>query len=258
MYKTLECTLRERVGYITLNHSARGNSLDLLTIQELTHAVLNAEHTPGVKVIVINAKGADFSVGADTALLTEMQAYTLEQNYLYSTALAELFKVIYRSTKVSIAQVEGNASAAGAGLAMVCDFVFTTPQISMKFDEVKNGSAPAIALYFLLRKLGESRCKSLLLTGMKLNASKMFELGLIQSISAESEIQETVFKFAQTICQENAESSLQLIKKMMADIPAFMPEQAMEFAAKMNAYALNSEDNKRGVEAILNKEQIVW
>ncbi|MFN0203449.1 MAG: enoyl-CoA hydratase/isomerase family protein [Bacteroidia bacterium] len=257
-YQYIECSIRERVGYITLNRTDKRNALNDVFVKELMHAVLLAEQTPEVKVVILNAKGSVFCAGADLEMLQKMQAYSLEENFHDSSALAELFKLIYRSSKVYIAQIEGHAIAGGCGLATICDFAFAVPEAKFGYTEVRIGFVPAIVMFFLIRKIGETRAKEMLLSGDLISATEAVQYHLINKTIPADEIQTKVFEFAQKLCTKNSEASMQLTKKMIADIQLFPIEEGLQFAAKMNAYARATDDCKRGIAAFLNKEEIVW
>jgi methylglutaconyl-CoA hydratase len=182
----------------------------------------------------------------------------MDQNMADSSALAQLFLHIYRSPKVIIAQVEGDAFDSGCGLITVCDFVFAVPLARFGFTEVKMGWAPALIMPFLLRKIGETRCKELLLSGETISGQQAQEYHLINRIVPQGDIQDYVKAFAQNMCRYNSPASLQLTKKMIADIQDFPMENAIKFAAKMNAYSRATDDSKRGIEATLNQDEIQW
>jgi methylglutaconyl-CoA hydratase len=258
LYQTLESNVESRVAYLTLNRPEKRNALNDVLIAELKDAVLAAEQHPEAKVIVIRAKGPVFCAGADLAYLQKMQGYDMEQNMADSSTLAQLFLSLYRCTKVVIAQVEGQAIAGGAGLMTVCDFAYAVPEAQIGYPEVRIGFVPALVMPFLLRKVGETRAKQLLLSGDLLGAEQAQRYGLVTEVVPADEIQEAVEALALRLCTQNSAASLQLTKKMVADIQDFPLENAIQFAARLNAHARGTEECRRGVAAFLNKEDLTW
>lgn len=255
LYKHISCTLQDRVAYITL----KSPTLNDVLIIELMDALMSMQEDPGTKVIVIKAEdGADFCTGVDIEYLKRMQRYNMQQNHADANNLAQLFLTIYRSTKVVIAEVQGAAVAAGCGLITVCDFVFASSDAVFGFDEVKNGTVPAISMAFILRKIGETRGKELMLSGKIIDAIKAVRYDLVTDIFPANDLSKYVNDFASNLCKEASAASLQLTKKMIADIQAFPLENAMQFAAKMNAYARATDDRKRAIDAKINEEEITW
>lgn len=258
LYQTIEYTVKERIIYLTLNRPEKRNALNDVLLIELKDAIIRAENNALVKVVVINARGPVFCAGADLEYIRNMQTFSLEENMADSSVLAEVLQLIYRSSKIYIAQVEGSAIAGGCGLMTVCDFAFVVPEAQVGYPEARMGFVPAIVMVFLLRKIGETRAKELMLSADLISADKALRYDLINNIIPADEIQGYVYQFASRLCVQNSAASMQLIKKMTADLPDFPLNNALTFAAKMNAYARANDDCKRGIQAFLNKEKISW
>jgi len=247
-----------RIGYITLNRPEKRNALNSQMVTELKQAFNQASDDESCKVIVLRANGPAFSAGADLAYLQQLQKNSFEENYADSSHLKELFEQIYWHKKLVIAQVEGHAIAGGCGLATVCDFVFSVPEASYGYTEVKIGFVPAIVMFFLLRKVNEKTAKKLLLTGSVFSADKALEYDLINEVVAQEKIEEVVNAFASKLVAQCSADSLALTKEMIANIQSMEGHEALDYAAKSNARARESADCKRGIAAFLNKEKINW
>ncbi|RMG63321.1 MAG: enoyl-CoA hydratase/isomerase family protein [Bacteroidetes bacterium] len=257
-YQHLVYSVHQRIATLTLNRPDKRNALNDLLVAELADAMARAEQDEAVKVIVIKGNGPAFCAGADLEYLRKLQGFTMDQNLADSSTLAQLFLSIYRATKVVIAQIEGHALAGGCGLATVCDFAFAVPEAKFGYTEVRIGFVPAIVMTFLLRKTGETRAKQLMLSGDLIDAQTAVDYHLINRVISTDEIEGYVQEFALRMCRQNSAASLQLTKKMIADIQDFPLENALKFAAKMNAYARATEDCQRGIAAFLNKESVTW
>jgi methylglutaconyl-CoA hydratase len=250
--------IKERVGYIILNRPDKRNALNAEFVEELKDAFLAAENNDAIKVIVLKANGSAFCAGADLGYLKTLQTNTYEENLADSRNLMDLFKLIYRLNKVVIAQVEGHAIAGGCGLATVCDFVFAVPDVKFGYTEVKIGFIPAIVSLFLLRKIGETRGKEMLLSGGLIDTLQAEKYGLVNKIHPQLEIDEKVFIFAQRLCEQNSAQSMSLTKQLIADVQHISIEDGLELAAAENAKARETEDCKRGIAAFLKKENLTW
>lgn len=253
MYNVLD-----RIAFITLNRPEKRNAMSNQLVSELKHAFQMADNDTNVKVVVLKANGEAFSAGADLEYLQQLQQFSFEQNLADSTHLKELFLQIYSFKKVVIAQVQGHAIAGGCGLATVCDFTFAAPESKFGYTEVKIGFIPAIVMVFLVRKIGESRSRQLLLSGSLISAEQAKRMGLINEVVSKEELEETVIHFAAELIVSNSANSMSLTKQMMAKVQTLPLEDALDFAAEMNAKARESSDCKRGVSAFVNKEKISW
>jgi len=256
--KYINYKVTNRIGYITINRPDKRNALNYDLVAELKQAFTNAESDNNAKVIILKAEGKAFCAGADLEYLQTLQNFTYEENLADSTHLMELFKIIYHSSKIVIAQVQGHAMAGGCGLVSVCDFSFSISEAHFGYTEARIGFVPAIVSIFLIRKIGEGKAKELLLTGNPITAKEAQDLGLINWIVDESKLENDVFEFAQNLCNQNSGASMSLTKKMIAEVQNLSLEKALDYACKMNATARNSEDCKKGITAFLSKEKINW
>lgn len=254
----IDLTISNRIGYITLNRPDKRNALSFEVVKELKEAFAKMEKEEAVKVIVLKANGDVFCSGADLSYLQKLQGFSYEENLEDSNHLKELFAQIYTLHKVVIAQVQGHALAGGCGLATVCDFTFSVPEAKFGYTEVRIGFIPAIVMVFLLRKIGEARAKQLLLSGDPVKAEDALRLGLITKVVSKESLEADVNAFAQTLVTANSAHAMMLTKQMIAQVQSMPLEEALTYAASMNAQARASADCRRGVAAFLNKEKLTW
>jgi methylglutaconyl-CoA hydratase len=98
----------------------------------------------------------------------------------------------------------------------------------------------------------------LLLSGALINADQARKIGLINEIVSKDELDEEVIHFAAQLVVSNSAYSMSITKQMMAKVQTLPLEDALNFAAEMNAKVRESPDCKRGVGAFVNKEKISW
>lgn len=250
--------VQDRVAWITIDRPDKRNALNYHLVSELWTAFKAAEEAPDVKVCVLRANGKAFCAGADLDYLRHLQAYDFDENLQDSSHLKAAFEFIYKMGKPVIAMVQGHAVAGGAGLATVCDFAFSVPEAQFGYTEVRIGFIPAIVMVFLIRKIGETRAKELLLSGDIIDAATAERYQMINKVVPADEIEAYVRAFATRLCTQNSGQSMAITKKMIGDVQHFPVSEALNFAARMNARARGSEDCKRGIAAFLNKEDLTW
>jgi methylglutaconyl-CoA hydratase len=256
--KYIELEVSEKIGYITLNRPEKRNALNHDLIGELRIAFQAMSEDKQVKVIVLRARGDVFCAGADLSYLQQLQQYSYEENLKDSTELKDLLLQIYTLDKVVIAAVQGHAIAGGCGLISACDFIFTVPDASFGYTEVRIGFLPAIVMVFLLRRIRESSVKELLLGGNLITAPKALEMGLINRIVSADSLAVEVASFGMTLCTKNSGESMKVTKQMIAAVQSMSLEDSLRYAAEMNARARSSDDCKKGIAAFLNKERVIW
>ena len=257
-FKFLETFIENRIGHIFLNRPDKRNALNSELVTELKAAFDAYENNDEVKVIVLGGNGDAFCAGADLGYLQTLQNNTFEENLEDSSHLMELFDKIYHLKKIVVALVEGHAIAGGAGLATVCDVVFSVPEAKMGYTEVKIGFIPAIVSIFLLRKIGEAKSKDLLLSGRLIEANEAKEFGMVNFIHSKETIREEMQAYLKGIIKGASGQSLELTKRLIFTVQDTQLKPALTKAAEMNAEARATSDCKKGIASFLNKEKITW
>jgi len=250
--------VEDRVAWITLNRPDKRNALNAEMVSALKDALSRAESDQSAKVIVIGASGKSFCSGADLSSLEKMQSNSYEENLADSNHLAELFQQIYKHPKVVVAQIQGAAIAGGCGLATVCDFSVAAEHAKFGYSEARIGFVPAIVMIYLINKIGEGKARELLLSASIIDANSAKDYGLINHVVPSGELDARVRQLTKSLVEECSGDSLRITKEMLSKLQGMSVDDAIGFAAQMNARARSSEDCKRGILAFLNKEKISW
>tara|TARA_B100000900_G_scaffold51054_1_gene37600 strand:- start:473 stop:1252 length:780 start_codon:yes stop_codon:yes gene_type:complete len=253
---TYDC--ENRIGQITMVRAEKRNALNPQLVQDLKVAFETAEKDESCKVIVLQAQGQVFCAGADLKYLQSLQSFSHYENIADSSSLMKLFKQIYTLEKVVIAKIQGHAIAGGCGLASVCDLSIASDNAQFGYSEVKIGFIPAIVSVFLLRKIGESKTKELLLTGKTLSAKEAVSIRLINQVVSKDILDDTVQNIAEKLCLQASQQSLANTKKLIANLQSMSLEDGLDFAVEENAKARANEECKKGIDSFLNKEKINW
>jgi methylglutaconyl-CoA hydratase len=258
-FTRIKYRVERRTCSITLSRPEKHNALDDRMISELSAAFSAAQRDADVKVIVLKGEGESFCSGADLAYLQQIARYDFQQNQEDSNNLMKLFLQIYTHRKPVLALVHGAALAGGCGLATVCDIVIASRETAkFGYTEVKIGFIPAIVMLFLVRRVGEGRARELMLRGNIVNAEQALQLGLVNHVVSETELEEYGNRYAEELILHSSGASMALIKELLARLPGMSTTDALEYAANLNALTRMTEDCKRGIAAFLKKEPLQW
>ena len=146
--------------------------------------------------------------------LRALAAQTEAENHRHSQRIAALFRALYEFPKTTIAAVQGPATAAGAGLATLCDFTLASPEASFGYTEVRIGFIPAIVAAFLRRQVAEKHARELLLTGRIIGAHEAYRIGLVNELVEEGELHQRAHRLAEELL-ENSPASLRATKAVL-------------------------------------------
>ncbi len=258
-FTRIKYSVTSRVCSIVLSRPEKHNAIDDIMVSELSAAFQAAQREDTVKVILLKAEGESFSSGADLAYLQKVSKYDFDQNQKDSSNLMKLFLQIYSQRKPVIALVQGNALAGGCGLATVCDIVLAARETArFGYTESRIGFIPAIVMVFLIRRVGEGKARELALRANLLTANEAATIGLVNIVVPAVHLEVAGEKLANELVANCSASSMGLVKELIARIGGMSMNDALEYAANLNALARMTDDCKKGIEAFLKKEPIKW
>ncbi len=257
-FETLQTALEKSALSIRLNRPQRHNALNNTLVSELKKAFELAEKDAHIKTIILRASGKSFCSGADLAYLQELRNYDFDANKEDSNALAQLFLNIYQHPKPVIAVVEGAALGGGCGLASVCDFIIASPEARFGYPEVKIGFIAAMVSPFLIRQVGERKARELLLTGKILSAREALEIGFINAVHDDEQVDAYLQEWLKTL-EKNSEMALSATKRqLLASFTYNGIEDELRHLAHVNAEFRKSEDFVEGISAFIEKRKPRW
>ena len=96
---------------------------------------------------------------------------------------ADLLQRLHTLPKPTIAAVNGDALAGGAGLMMACDLAIAAETARIGYPEVKRGLVAAIIMYDLTRQVGDRRARQLLLGGEPISSKVAQDWGLVNKVT---------------------------------------------------------------------------
>ncbi len=238
---------------VTLNRPAKRNSLDQELILGLTQTFEALSADDNVRVIVLSGVGGHFCSGLYLNYLEEISQFGTLENLKDSQQFLDLLLAIYRCSKPVIAKVQGYALAGGCGIASVCDLIIADDSATFGYTEARFGFIPALVATFLLRKVGESHTKDLLLTARFLDSKEAHSIGLVNKFVSADELDKTVDEYV-ALLTKNSASSLTLTKGMFEHLGSMSLGASLNYARDLNALTRNTDDFKAGLAKFLTKK----
>jgi len=255
-YETLLVESSGHLSTITFNRPDKRNAITTQMIAELQTALDEIEKTH-TRVVILTATGKAFCAGIDLELLQSIARQSASENQEDSRRIAKMFRKIWSYSRPIIAAVNGHALAGGCGIATLCDFTLAVPEAKFGYTEVKIGFLPAIVSVFLLRQIGEKRCRDLLLTGRLIEASEAKEMGLVNEIVPAENLMNRANELAETILAASP-SSITRAKHLLVSAAAASVDHDLERAVLESARVRCTPDFKEGLAAFLEKRKPVW
>lgn len=256
-FETISYSLEDRVAAVTLDRPEVHNAFNEVMISELTEIFKKISEDESVRVVVLTGNGKSFSAGADLNWMKKMINYSYEQNLEDSLKLAELFFLMYSLPKPIIARVNGAAIGGGAGLVAVCDIAIAAENAKFSLSEVKLGLVPACISPYVIRKVGEGRCREFFLTGERLTAKRALGAGLVNHVVPLEELDQAVQEKVEQLISSGPKA-LAMCKELLKNVPGMSFDKAKTYTADMIASMRIGDEGQEGMNAFLEKRKPKW
>ncbi|RPI17689.1 MAG: enoyl-CoA hydratase/isomerase family protein [Ignavibacteriae bacterium] len=253
-FKNILYNVSGGIAEIILNRPEKMNSLDEVLISELTGLFNQISESKDIKTVVISGAGGNFCSGLYLDYLQKISQYDIHENKADSQRFKSMLLSIYNCSKPVIAKISGYALAGGCGIATACDLIIADETAKFGYTEVKIGFIPAIVMPFLMKRVPETHAKDLLLTARIISSVEAYEIGLINKITINEDLDKEVKELC-SIFSKNSASSMALTKEMFRNVPAMTFENALDYACDLNANTRMTEDFKNGIAKFLNREK---
>ena len=228
------------------------NIIDLRMTLELQQAVREIESRSDISVIVFEGGARAFSAGVDIG------AHLPEQIHEMLTGFHAVIRAIVASRKVTIAVVRGVCLGGGAELAAVCDMVYTTPDATWGFPEIKLACFPPVAAVALGTLIGQKRATELILTGRQFSGQEAAEMGLANRSVAAEDLESVVERKLNEL-RVLSPTALAHAKKAIYAWDAIHFDKGLARAEKIYLDELiSTADAQEGIIAFLDKRSPRW
>lgn len=256
-YQFIDTRREGPVEYLTLNRPDVRNAFNEHVIQELTAWAEAVAEDDEVRVAVLAGRGAAFCAGADLGWMARMAAYTHAENVRDATAMANMYSAVDHLPIPLIGRIHGVALGGGAGLAAVCDIVVADEHASFGFTEVKVGILPAVVSPYVLSKIGASAARELFLTGMRFDAARAKEIGLVHAVVAADQMDQRVAEYVQELLSA-APEAVATVKELLKKVAGRPPQDTIGLTADTIAVRRASPEGLEGMRAFLEKRKASW
>ena len=172
-------------------------------------------------------------------------------------AFGQLLKALQDHPKPVIAAVNGDALGGGFGLAMACDLVVADDRARMGTPEIRLGLFPHVILAVLKKNIGRKHLMEMILTGEKFGMARATELGIVNRVAAEGELEACALELAELVASRSP-AILALGKAAFNAIEDMSFEQALAYMHTQLTLNLLTEDAMEGVAAFLQKRPPEW
>ena len=251
----LLCRRDGALARLTLNRPKTYNALSLGLMVALQAELERIASEQDVAAVVIEGSGRGFCSGHDLKEIRAGGGRAFLQEVFSSCS--RLMLTITQLPQPVIAKVHGIATAAGCQLLASCDLAVASENASFGTPGVNIGLFCSTPMVALSRAVPRKQAMEMLLTGETIDAPRARELGLINRVVPEAQLEEATLELANKIAGKS-----RLVLKIGKE--AFYQQIEMDLAA---AYGYASDvmvenmlarDAEEGIDAFLEKRPPAW
>ncbi len=249
--------VKQGYAVITLNRPKQLNSFNNDMHYALQDALTEVENNDDIRAVLITGAGRGFCAGQDLGDRDPTKnQYDLSETI--TTFYNPLIKRLQALKKPKIAAVNGVAAGAGIGLALACDIALAVNNAKFAMAFGKIGLVPDSGLTWrLVKLLGLSRAKALVLTNAVLSAEEAEQYGLVWRLYDPSVLVERAEALTKQLAYgPQVGTKLTIDALDQADVNTL--DEQLDVEAAFQRQAGYSDDYTEGVTAFLEKRPAVF
>lgn len=214
---------------VTLNRPEARNPTSVPLLDALD-AALDRAVAARARVVLLEGAGRVFCAGLD---LEEIRSGE-ETVHRSLTRLGETMRRLRRLDAVTIAVVRRAAIGGGFGFMAASDFAVTHPEAKIGYPPAALGLSPALMAPWLMRKIGASPARAMLLAGGTIDGAEAHRRGIATHLVAEPELDGTALALARELLGA-PEHALRAMKGFLNELDGSDEDEALDLAARVSA-----------------------
>ncbi|MCB1740594.1 MAG: enoyl-CoA hydratase/isomerase family protein [Gammaproteobacteria bacterium] len=257
MSDTVLLEIEDGVATVTLNQPEVRNALTPELRTAFREVVCALEFDERVRCVVLTGAGDHFMAGGDIRTMRqrlELSESERRQAILEGIHLLHLpLFAIRRMGKPVVASVRGAAAGFGVGLVACCDLAIAADSAFFTLAYCHIGASPdGGSSYFVGRTLGMKHQMELALLGERFGAERALQLGLVNWVVPEAELQARTRELSGRLAQGPTRAYANA-KALFNSVHHLSMESQLQMEAERMADSMLSEDHAEGVHAFLAK-----
>ena len=237
--KFLKLEKRNKISYVSFTRTKSLNALNNQTLKELIDLNKELKNDSKTNVVVYRSEGKNFSAGAD---IKEKQKKLSKLELWKSNLGKEAIESILNINQITIASLRGYCLGGAACIASACDFRVASETTLVAYPEINLGmNLNWFGLPLLLRLIGPSKTKKMVISGEIENANDLFKWGFIDELYKDEDLNRKTVAFAKKYALKAALPS-QMIKRSVNAL-TYQSDQAI-MHMDYDQFLLSREFNK--------------
>jgi len=250
-YEFVKVRLDSGVARMTLSRPEH-NLLNEAMLRELAEGIESVGSREDIKIILLDSACKVFCGGI------EVGEYTSQRVFQMLDAFHSAFAAMVDVAKPVICVVNGPAIGGGAELAAFGDMVIASPKARFAQPEITIGMFPPLASTILPYLVGPKVALELVLTGEPVTAERALDLGLVNRLVPEAQLESTVKELLARMTG-HAGAGLTMAKKAILGGTRMPLRDRLKHSMGIFLNELyRLEDSQEGLHALVEKRKPNW
>ncbi|GAB4315964.1 MAG: isohexenylglutaconyl-CoA hydratase [Phototrophicales bacterium] len=254
-YETLAIEIKQPFAYVTLNRPEVRNAMNQQMVQDLLHFFDSIRENRAIRAVVLAGAGGHFCAGGDIKEMQESFANPQDDGSTRTAEFDRMLQAVERAPQVVVARVEGAAMGGGFGLVCVSDIAIASTDAKFGLPEVRLGIVPALISPYVIRRMGLTEARKLMLTGGRFSGMEAARYGVVHDVTEPQALDATVQAILEDIRQCSPEA-LAACKELI--FRAVDGDTTAEYRAKKLDALRRSESGQEGMMAFIQKRKPTW
>jgi enoyl-CoA hydratase/carnithine racemase len=208
--KFVKVHTQDRISVVTLNRPQRLNAIGGELLLDLHEALVQAQHDPATRTIVITGEGRAFCAGDDLKEF-DQQANSPSSIAQHCDRIQQVTRDIMFGPKIVIGAVHGYAVGGGFEWMLNCDLVVAADTLVCFFPEMALGHFVTGGVTHLLpQTVGHQRAMELIVLGERHDAQALHQLGLINRVVPSEKMLPLAMELASQVAARAAGATTRL------------------------------------------------
>ena len=238
---------------VTLNRPNERNAINDEMMNALADAFDRAEREfhDGARVVLLRGAGRAFSSGIDLSQFLTLDEDLRDNLFPFTARYQAILNKIERCSLPVICVLQGYCLGLALELALACDFRIAAQRTKLGLPEARLGIIPDVGgTVRLIKLIGPSRAKDLILTGRTIDLSQALEWGLVNAVLPKAELEQGVKAFVEALAA-SAPLAVSYGKRVVNDI---MDNAAgLQLEAWAQAQLFRTNDFQNAIRAMMDK-----
>ncbi len=263
MLPTVKFLDLERAGdtlTIWFNRPEVKNALSDEMAGELAAVLEALPEEADIRFVILRGRGGAFCSGGDLKMFKSVfqGGASREDIVEFNASFGRMCHAINGLPQLFIVLIEGFAMAGGLGISCLADVVVTTADAKYALTEVTLGIPPAQITPVVVKRIGASEARRLLLTAQRFDGREAHRLGFAHFLVEEAAGLEKKAQELINDARRGAPGAIALTKQIIAAAETLHGDDIVQFAAERFADAMLGEEGREGMAAFSEKRRPVW